>query len=163
MKTIKIFIGLAMLAFTACQSKPVNQTDANAKSIGRPVLLERQLLPSSGKSSFKGKIGEKQFVAAHEVFASKNANGNYYEVYASANECDVTLLIPINKGIGSFSCEGSFTDKLDNNKVYKADAAAVTLEENTADHLSGSFTLLAADSDGNIKSVNEGRFKALIQ
>lgn len=163
MRSTIFFAGVLVLFLSACKSS-TNKQAATASNQNQEKSTATSSLPSSsGNTLFSGVINDKPFGASHEVFANKIPDGNYYAIHASTNEYGVTLHIPIDKSSGSFTCEGSFTDKQNDNKLYNADAAAVTIEEKNQEFIAGSFTLLATDQDGNIQSVNDGRFKALIK
>jgi hypothetical protein len=156
-----LIIVSSIVLLTSCNSQ-----DASTQKINDAVNQVKQKTETAkptntGNSFLTTTVQEKAFTAINEVYATEITAGNYYAIGAQNDDFTVALQIPINKGIGSFTCDGSVVDNK-TKKGFNAEAAAVTIEEKTETFIAGTFTMLAADADGNIQSATDGKFKALI-
>lgn len=156
-----IFLLCITCSIFSCNNNSKISTNTTTEKQKEKKEVSDKIVPKSSSTFFTATVNDKPFAATNEVIAIYNEFGKYYTIIAQNDEFTITIDIPENKEIGSFTCEGRVMENK-TRKNFNADAAAVTIEEKTDSHISGSFTMLAADADGNIQSVKEGKFKAFI-
>jgi Family of unknown function (DUF6252) len=157
MKRKIILYALLILFGAACNSN--NEKTAPDKSAQTRPEAATSNIPA-GKTYLTAEINGKAFVSNAQVAAIDI--GDDYVIGGENDEFVLSIHIPKNSTTGAKMVQAEVATKNPAKKLFQESMAAITIEKINDKEITGTFTITGANDKGEMKTISNGKFSAIV-